>query len=275
MVQKIINQLSVLLIACILIIMTIFLISCKNQPPIEMLTSTYLSIDNKNKLVYGEVDNDVINYSLNDKLDVLTGYSWDLYLDLEGLTKIPTNTFNLNIGDNVRYLLLTNNNQNDKSLYTLIIRRLPQYTIYFNELGATSMLPDLVVQEGDILKKSTIPKLEKIGYTFYDWDCENEIKVMEDMTITAIFTPNKYKVYYDKDDSTKYIWATYDDYCTLPIPIRPAELSELYTFKGYYTENNERYFNTSGKFFYNSPDGKAMKYRFTNDIYVHAVWAKY
>ncbi len=262
----------------ILMMSSLLLTACKKQnnqgEKDEILTSSSLVIDYEKNTIYGETDNDIESYNLNNKLTVIDGYSWSLYLDLEGLINIPTNTFILNVGNNVKYVLLSNNNDsNDKKLYTLTIRRLPIYTVTFDTLGG-STIENLYIQENDSIYKSTFSNCEKTGYAFTGWDCENEVKITQDTTITALYTANKYKVYYDESDRTKFVYATYGEYCTLPIPEKPSHLSELYSFKGYTDNNNISYFNRNGQYWYNSPDAKPMKFYLLTDLYVKAVWGR-
>ncbi len=276
-----INKICLSLCIGIFILCSLILTSCKNADnqgentgEIKNLTSSSLIIDDENNTIYGETDNDIETFSLNDKLSAIDGYSWSLYLDLEGVINIPTNTFSLEIGNNVRYVLLMNNkDSNDKKLYTLTIRRLPIYTVSFDTLGGLE-IENLYIQENDIIYKSTFSSSEKTGYTFNGWDCDNEIKITQDTTITALYTANKYKVYYDENDRTKFVFATYGEYCTLPIPEKPAHLSELYSFKGYTDSNNISYFNGNGQFWYNSPDAKPMKFYLLTDLYVKARWGR-
>ncbi len=267
--KKLLHIMSVITLICA----TIFFVSCqKNETPTVdygNISSSFFEINVNNNTLYGEVSNETNYIDLNDKLYVAKGYNISIFKDREGQALIPTNTINLEIGNNICYLLLTNIDTNKKTLFELTIRRLPIYTINFDTFGGTNV-ETLYLQENEIIDLSQVTIPTKTGYQFVKWDLESGTKIKSNITINAIWQANKYKIYYD--DNIMEVF--YDDYVALPIPERPSNVPIYSIFYGYFTDHNEWYFDKQGNFFYNSPDGKPMKYRFTEDITVHSRWGR-
>lgn len=113
----------------------------KDNTPSFPLTSAELHIDNEKLTIYGEVDNNIEEYNFNGKFVMQDGYSWELYIDKEGLVKVATNLVNLSEGNNLFYFLLTNMGTNEKLVYKVTIKRLRIYTISFDTNSEITINP--------------------------------------------------------------------------------------------------------------------------------------
>ena len=117
-----------------------------------------------------------------------------------------------------------------------------QYTVHFETGGISDIQP---IRE-DFSTTITLQTLNRTGYTFDGWgdDKENRftesytINRAEDVTLTALWTPNQYTVtfnaaggdFLNESESAKSV--TYDQqYGDLPVPKRVG-----YTFVGWFTE---------------------------------------
>lgn len=186
------------------------LVGCsKNgQPDISFAQGITLSADS----IYTEVDNDVDTFTFNGKVNTKSGFSFSIYKDKEGLKEIPTNTLDLNIGDNIYYLLLKDNNDN-KKLYNINVRRLPMYTIslyindeYKDSIGTRpkELYKTLSVQENSKLNLSN-EKPTRTGYDFASWNYSvNEI-VTGNKDIFAEWEAHRHFVYVDSKNMNPFM----------------------------------------------------------------------
>lgn len=259
-------------------ILCIFLfVSCESHEgktedqPNDIVFDSCFSL-NENE-VYTEVNNNVSIFSFNGKIQTNNDCTFTIFSDIQGLIEIPTNTIELSVGNNYCYLLLKTIN-NQKSLYTICIRRLPIYTVtlYNYENGrASEVFETLQVQEGTNLNLST-KNPTRYGYHFVGWDCGNETKITSDKDIFGLWEGNKHTVYVDNNGETIQYTAIYGEYLKIPVPEKPNDIPNHYIFQGFFNNNNEFVFSRSGEFFYNSPTGYAMPFSFDKDIYVYARW---
>ena len=115
------------------------------------------------------------------------------------------------------------------------------------------------VPDGGDLTDIPVPQ-SKTGYTVV-WSIRNFDNITEDLTVTAVETPNTYKVYYDIGDdpgasiAEAYTVVTFDAAYTVPSPSRPG-----YTFTGWvYAETGEAFTPTE-------------TYTTAGDTYLKATW---
>jgi len=259
----------------------------EEQEDTSIIQSSVFSINEEKLTAYTEVDNDEEDFLFSGKFQTKNGYNWKLFLDKEGLIEIETNKVNLVVGNNLYYLLVyIQDEPNSKILYDVTIRRLPIYTVKFVDYNKSGVLlttyKEIQIQENDNLQidKYGLGVPTKEGYTFKKWSLENNKKIKEDTIVQAMWTANKYKITLDHNGGTSsidYIYATYGETLTIPVPQKPSSLPSYYSFKGY-TYDSGKYtytmFNSSGQYVYNSPDAKAMPFMISKDITVKALWGK-
>ena len=181
-------------------------------PATRKISFKTLTVDENNN-VYGKVPNSQTTYSFLTEVSTPQNVSYVLSLDIYGTKQVPTKTVSINVGDNVFYI--TETVGNDITLYTVTIRRRPVYTVTFNTNCSTVVENQLVEEDSFAIE----PKLEKIGYTFLNWDYSFQNPITSDIQITASWSANtdtKYKVEY-------YLQNLKDDYYTL---------YETYNFSG-------------------------------------------
>lgn len=162
------------------------------NPQIE--NSNIFKVDNKSSTLFCTVSNETDFISLVDSLDLPLTNKWELYSDVNATNRINSKAVNLNVGDNIYYVLVKNNGGKQK-IYELKIRRKPLYLISFNSNGGTQ-IDSILIEEGNLIDLSDIinPYLE--GYTFAGWDYSFDNKVYEDTTLNAIWNANTYKIVY-------------------------------------------------------------------------------
>lgn len=186
----------------------------------------------KDENVYSyKVNNNIISYSFINKVTVSNGSTWKLYSDLSGTQEISTKTIQLNVGDNIYYILVTSS-KGDLGFYTINIRRLNMFTVEFDTKGGTT-IPSQQVQEESFIEPVNNP--EKYGYTFSSWDYDFSEPIMENLIVCAIWKANEYNVTLDPNGgyvSTTSVKATFGQSVSLPTPIYKG-----YTFKGWYYDN--------------------------------------
>lgn len=240
--------------------------------------------------IYSEVANDVDHFDCNGKILSKNGFQYAIYKDLEGQIKVSTNVIELSAGDNIRYLLTEDTNQN-KTLYTLNIRRLPIHTVslYYYDSYETSYWPThdrevkttvekkmyktIQVQEKESVDLSN-EKIDREGYTFLGWDYDHSA-ILGDTSIYGTWKANEYTVTVLNGSETLKYTATYGEYLTIDIPQKPAGIDNNYSFKGCSYSNkyhNEYYYFDSTGRFVSGSDYQPIRYTITKDITVTANW---
>ena len=190
--------------------------------------------------VYGEVSNDISEFSFYEEIFVSGKATYIVDNDKNCSTPIPSKTVDLNVGDNVFYVLETIGN--NVKLYTVTIHRKALFTVVFDTNGG-ALVDNQVVEEGSF---ATEPTITKTGYTFFTWDYDFNLPITSDIVITASWTPNSntaYKVEYylqnleDNNYSLSNEYSFDDRGTTNTIAtITPLEI-EHYTFDEKHTGN--------------------------------------
>ena len=181
--------------------------------------------------LYCEVDNNITNISLIDSISTNINNTWNLYYDIYGIVEIPSKTVSLEIGNNNFYISVQNS-KNEKKVYSVMIRRLPIYTITFNTNGGTPSLSKQYIQEKQKITQTLTPSKE--GYDFIGWDYNINEPVMSSMTLNALYQLTNYKITYNLADGvnnesnpSNYTMETDDIYFLSPEKIG-------YYFDGWY-----------------------------------------
>ena len=126
------------------------------------------------------------SYSFLGQITVSAGAIWQVSTDMQGLNAIPTKTVPLNAGDNTFYLLITSENGEGITLYTVTIRRRPIYTVSFNADGGNSVTAMRAEEDSAI----TPPETTRTGYAFAGWDYDFTKPIKGNLTTAAKWTPN-------------------------------------------------------------------------------------
>lgn len=198
-------------------------------PPKTRITTNNLNCDIDNRLISGKVSNDTTMFSFIDEISVEKGTTYTISTDINGINTIPSKTVNLEIGDNVFYILVQNGEE--LTLYTATVRRKPIYTVAFDTKGGTEVQSQQVEEDGF----ATAPTTEKNGCTFDKWNWDFSMPITENTTITAIWNAFVYNIVYDfnipedsvsqeVDNSMNPTTYTVDDTIYFSAPVR----------KGYY-----------------------------------------
>ena len=146
------------------------------------------------------VSNDTNIFSFIEDITVAKNATYVVARDIDCENTIKSKTSSIEIGNNTFYILVENGSA--MRLYTVVIRRLPTYTVTFVENGG-SEVEDIVIEEGSLI---TEPSISRPGYTFIGWDHDFTSPVTQDLTITASWTVNTntaYKVEYYLENTLK------------------------------------------------------------------------
>lgn len=140
------------------------------------------------------VPNATTSCSFVDRIVVSDKATWQISTDPEGLRTIPTKTVSLKAGDNAFYLLITAEDGETVSFYSVSIRRTPIYTVSFATGGGTAIAP-VQVEENELVAEPAVDPV-RAGYSFAGWDHGFSAPITENLTVTAAWTP---------DDDTPYV----------------------------------------------------------------------
>lgn len=203
------------------------------------------------KVYFISVANEKIVYQVAPAVTVHNKSTWTLSTDISGNNTIASKTVELSVGNNIYYILVTDK-ANNVEQYIIVIRRRPIYTVAFDTNGGGYCETQQIEEES----KATQPnEPTKTGYTFAEWDWNFDMPILSNITISASWTANQYKIYYDANNGNlandKQI-VEYDKNYTLAQPTRNG-----YTFDGWYKGSNK------------VTDGK---WTFTDDWYLTAQW---
>ena len=137
------------------------------------------------KVLSAAVPNATETFSFIDRITVSPNATWQVSTDLQGINVIPTKTVPLNVGDNVFYILVTSDDGNGLSLYTVTVRRKPTYTVSFQTNGGNAVDP-VQVEEGALIAPPADPV--RLCYEFAGWDADLSAPVTGNTTVTAKWT---------------------------------------------------------------------------------------
>ncbi len=148
-----------------------------------------LAVEGNN--VSGVVSNDTDCFSFVDEIVRNGGAEYVVSFDRAGTKPIPTKTIDLVFGDNSVYITEYVNGD-PVTVYTVIIRRRPMYTVSFENHDGTTV-DEQVIEEGSLAEAPT--QLSRPGYDFDGWDYDLGEPIMGDTVIDAVWTAR---------DDTKY-----------------------------------------------------------------------
>lgn len=160
-------------------------------PPKTKIVTNNLLCNYDTRALSGKVSNSTMVFSFNDEISVEKGTTYTISTDINGINVIPSKTVNLEIGDNIFYVLVSN--EDELTLYTATVRRKPIYTVTFDTLGGTEVEAQQVEEDAF----ATAPTTEKNGCTFEKWDWDFSMPITENTTITAIWNAFVYNIVYD------------------------------------------------------------------------------
>ena len=160
-------------------------------PPKTKIVTNNLLCDYDTRALSGKVSNSTTVFSFNDEISVEKGTTYTISTDINGINVIPSKTVTLEIGDNVFYILVSN--EDELTLYTATVRRKPIYTVTFDTLGGTEVEAQQV-EEDDF---ATAPIAEKNGCTFESWNWDFATPITGNTTVTAVWNAFVYNIVYD------------------------------------------------------------------------------
>ena len=160
-------------------------------PPKTKIVTNNLLCDYDTRALSGKVSNSTTVFSFNDEISVEKGTTYTISTDINGINVIPSKTVNLEIGDNIFYVLVSN--EDELTLYTATVRRKPIYTVTFDTLGGTEVEAQQVEEDAF----ATAPTTEKNGCTFEKWNWDFSMPITENTIITAIWNAFVYNIIYD------------------------------------------------------------------------------
>lgn len=195
-----------LLFICLFSIFT--LAGCKNNND-STLTGTQATFSDFTKIndtTYSiKVPNSTENYNFSNIVSVAKDSKWQLTKSISGTNPIPSKIGTLAIGDNVYYIMVTDNAGN-VAMYKLSVRRKPMYTLNFQIEGG-NFTPLAIEEDDSVPNELIIPTNENynnfnIGYHFEGWYngqtkiidenglLLNPIKMQSNLILTAKFEKN-------------------------------------------------------------------------------------
>lgn len=207
------------------------LAACGNNDDSDIKFKTLQVTDT---VVYGEVSNGMSQFSFIDEISVTDSVTYEVCKDLACAETIPSKTVELNVGNNVFYLLVKKNN--DVKLFTITIRRRPLYLV---TTEIDSEVTRRYVEENEQINEPQQPNVN--GYSFTYWEINGVIAtfpytVTANTTVKAKLVANQYTVSFDVNGgeplTSSELVVTYNEYYTLELPTR-----EGYTFDGWYDKD--------------------------------------
>ncbi len=190
---------------------------------------TEIKDESLGEVYYISLPNAQIRYSLSGIVKVNKNSQWSLSTDVYGNEVIASKTVILLEGNNVYYVMVTDEGGNIEQ-YILLIRRRPMYTVtFFSHI--TTVFCEQKVEEGAC---ATVPEgePERTGYTFNGWVMDFSTPIDKDRIVIAFWVANEYTITYDVSGgqlSSLSQKVTYQEKYTLAEPTR-----EGYDFEAWY-----------------------------------------
>ena len=168
-------------------------------------------------------------FSFSEHIAVSPYAVYGIYNDQACTDEIPSGIVNVNVGDNVFYIMVTSGNGSNKSVYTADVYRRHMYSVTYRYNNGTA--DKVVPAEEDGLIAAEDPGT-KTGYTFTGWGDWNfgSDTVSDNVLLEAEWTANEYDVTFDSalGSAVEAVKVTYDEEYTWSVPERTG-----YTFLGW------------------------------------------
>ena len=260
--KKKVTIISSIISACIVLVLTISLLCfflVPRNPNIQ--ESSLFTINQEQSELYCSVDNNKEILSLGNSLELPRNNKWKLYYDVNGMVEISSKTVNLQVGDNVFYIVVENTAGETKT-YKTIIRRKPLYVVTFNANGGDLITQQIVME--DNFAELVIPNRE--GYIFNCWDYDFSKPITSNITINASWIAKNLKITYfanNGTDNSVIQNITYDTQVSL-------KSENEFTKKGYTLSSWNTKSDGSGNSF--STSKSYTNYNIAEDLILYAQW---
>lgn len=218
----------------------------------SILSATGFEIDGLTLSIV--VPNSKNSMNLTELITVSPWATWEVYSDKQGINKIKLKSVSLKEGDNVFYVFVKSGMGPGtyENLYTLDIRRREIYNVTFVYNNGE---PNDVVsfEEDSLITIEEDKEIAKVGYTFKEWQYNEEIWDLEQnkitkeighMTLEAMWTANEYEVQFNSmgGSAVEQKTVTFDKEFSFGVPTK-----EGYTFGGWKTAEGTILTNKDGE----------------------------
>lgn len=186
------NYFKLFIVFCLLIPFSLFISGCgkDGNDDKKELTGTelnYIGAEQKEtsemgSILYAKYQNSKLVLSFSDYITVADNATWSVSLDIYGNFPIKSKVTNLEVGDNIYYILVTAQN-GESQQYILLAHRNYLYTVTF-DTGTDTQISSINIEEGNKVSQPST-KLTKILYTFMGWDWDFSQPITSNLTITA------------------------------------------------------------------------------------------
>ena len=160
-------------------------------------------------------------FSFSEHIAVSPYAVYGIYNDQACTDEIPSGIVNVNVGDNVFYIMVTSGNGSNKSVYTADVYRRHMYSVTYRYNNGTA--DKVVPAEEDGLIAAEDPGT-KTGYTFTGWGDWNfgSDTVSDNVLLEAEWTANEYDVTFDSalGSAVEAVKVTYDEEYAWSVPER-------------------------------------------------------
>lgn len=205
---------------------------------------------------YGKVYNTTTSFDFSGKIDCDCEYY--VCTDSACTQSLDNNIANLNVGDNLFYILFENGQKT-----TATVRRRTICTVTFDTLGGTAISAQTVEED----RRISAPKNPmRLGYTFSAWDYNFNEPIKRNTTITAIWnantnTPYKIEYYLQNLEDDEYTLQENDTEYLTGTTDTAAKATTTKTYEHFTVIENTATANIS-------PDGSTvLQVYYTRDIY--------
>ena len=236
--------LTILTFSVLLVFFIFGLGACDDEKDLQANNISFKTLTVKGDTVYGKVSNETTEFSFLEEISCNDSTQYVVSLDSYGVHTVVTKTVPLIEGNNVFYVIETNED-NNITTYTVTIRRRPLYLVRFDLVDATTEsqynAEYLQFVEEDSLASYPEGVPIRKGYTFEKWQFDFSMPINNNIVITASWIPNIYKVNYDLNGGTVEISKIKEQVVVYGEEFTPSSIIPIrtgYDFDGwYYVEN--------------------------------------
>ena len=192
--NAIIFSLITFAVVCIITVSLLCYFFIPRNPNIQ--ESSLFTINQEQSELYCSVDNNKEILSLSNSLELPRNNKWKLY-DANGMVEISSKTVNLQVGDNIFYIVVENSAGETKT-YKTTIRRKPLYVVTFNTNGGEPITQQIVMEDNF----AEFIKPNREGYIFNCWDYDFSKPITSNITINASWIANNLEIIYWANNGT-------------------------------------------------------------------------
>ena len=173
--------LTILSFSVLLVLFIFGLGSCDDEKDLQANNISFKTLTVEGDTVYGKVSNETTEFSFLEEISCNDSTQYVVSLDSYGVHTVVTKTVPLIEGDNLFYVIETN--EDNITTYTVTIRRRPMYIVTFDTHGHAVIPSQKIEEDFFVIQPNEIKP--KMGYIFTGWNYDFSEPIIKNEIISA------------------------------------------------------------------------------------------